>query len=89
MKKLSTSHPLANTWVVYTAYVIAATLVYVLTLFTQIMTYDKEAKTIAGHDYVREVTRWPGHVRVVNIPVEYTQYSHVCNQCTRLSINQG
>lgn len=36
------------------------------------MTYDKEAKTIAGHDYVREVTRWPGHVRVVNIPVEYT-----------------
>lgn len=35
------------------------------------MTYDKTAKSIAGHDYVREVTRWPGHVFVLNIPVEY------------------
>lgn len=35
------------------------------------MTYDKNTKPIAGHDYVREVTRWPGHTRVVNIPVEY------------------
>lgn len=35
------------------------------------MTYDKEARTIAGTTYVREVTRWPGHTRVVNIPVEY------------------
>ena len=36
------------------------------------MTYDKKATSIAGRDYVREVTRWPGHVRVDNIPVEYT-----------------
>lgn len=35
------------------------------------MTYDKKARTIAGTTYVREVTRWPGHKRVVNIPVEY------------------
>ena len=70
MKNLSFSHPFANTW--YICYVAAATLVYVLTLFAQIMTYDKFATTIAKRDYVREVTRWPGHVRVVNIPVEYT-----------------
>lgn len=31
MKKISFSHPLANTW--YICYVAAATLVYVLTLF--------------------------------------------------------
>lgn len=35
------------------------------------MWYDKEARTIAGKQYVREVTRWPGHKKVVNIPVEY------------------
>lgn len=69
MKNLSSSQ-FANTW--YICYVAAATLVYVLTLFAQIMTYDKFATTIAKRDYVREVTRWPGHVRVVNIPVEYT-----------------
>ena len=57
---------------VYTCIILAITLVYVLTLFAQLMTYDKFATTIAKRDYVREVTRWPGHVRVVNIPVEYT-----------------
>ena len=71
MKKINSYHPLANTYIYM--YIAAATLVYVLTLFIQLMTYDKEAKTIAGHDYVREVTRWPGHVRVLNIPVEYAQ----------------
>ena len=71
MKKIQSSH-LTNMWVVYTAYIAAITLVYVLTLFMQFMTYDKFSKQIAGRDYVREVTRWPGHVRVVNIPVEYT-----------------
>lgn len=35
------------------------------------MRYDKEARTIAGKTYVREVTRWPGHTRVVNLPVSY------------------
>lgn len=35
------------------------------------MTYDKKARTIAGTTYVREVTRWPGHTHVVNVPVEY------------------
>ena len=45
------------------------------------MTYDKTAKSIAGHDYVREVTRWPGHVRIINIPVEYAQtlYMYIIN----------
>ena len=71
MKKINQNSPFANTYVYM--YVAAATLVYVLTLFAQIMTYDKEAKTIAGHDYVREITRWPGHVRIINIPVEYAQ----------------
>lgn len=73
MKKIQSNSHLANPW--YITWVSAATLVYVLTLFIQLMTYDKEARTIAGHDYVREVTRWPGHVRVLNIPVEYTQTS--------------
>ncbi len=36
------------------------------------MTYDKQTRHIAGHDYVREVTKWPGHVRVNNIQVEYS-----------------
>ena len=76
MKKINPSHPLANTYIYM--YIAAATLVYVLTLFAQIMTYDKEARRIAGHDYVREVTRWPGHVHVLNIPVEYTQNSKMC-----------
>ena len=71
MKKIQSSR-LATTWAVYTAYIAAITLVYVLTLFMQFMTYDKFSKQIAGRNYVREVTRWPGHVRVVNIPVEYT-----------------
>ena len=71
MKKIQSSH-LTNMWAVYTAYIATITLAYVLTLFTQNMTYDKFSKQIAGRDYVREVTRWPGHVRVVNIPVEYT-----------------
>lgn len=42
---------------------------YCLTLFLQFMTYRKEARTIAGQDYVSEVTRWPGHTYVNNIPV--------------------
>ena len=71
MKKINQNSLFANTYIYM--YVAAATLVYVLTLFIQLMTYDKEARTIAGHDYVREVTRWPGHVRVLNIPVEYAQ----------------
>ena len=37
------------------------------------MTYDKFAINVAGKDYVREVTRWNGHRRVVNIPVIHPQ----------------
>ena len=33
------------------------------------MTYDKHAIEVAGQNYVREVTRWPGHKRVINLPV--------------------
>lgn len=69
MKKINSLSPFANPW--YITWVSAATLVYVLTLFIQDMTYDKESRNIAGHDYVREVTRWPGHVRINNIQVEY------------------
>lgn len=51
------------------------------------MTYDKEARTIAGHDYVREVTRWPGHVRIINIPVEYAQEQYYVHyQSVHISI---
>lgn len=35
------------------------------------MTYDKHIHRVANRDFVREVTRWPGHTQVVNIPVEY------------------
>ena len=35
------------------------------------MTYDKKAIRVANTSYVREVTRWPGHKKVVNISVEY------------------
>ena len=35
------------------------------------MTYDKKAIRVANTSYVREVTRWPGHKKVVNLPVEY------------------
>ena len=84
MKKLSNSHPLANTYI-YMYVAAAMTLVYVLTLFIQAMTYDKEARIIAGHDYVREVTRWPGHVRIINIPVEYAQeHKYTLSKCVYL-----
>ena len=35
------------------------------------MTYDKYAMNIANRKYVREVTKWPGHTRVINLPVDY------------------
>ena len=59
------SHP------VYKAIIAAMTLTYVITLFLQGMTYKKTATNVAGENYVSEVTKWPGHTRVVNIPVEY------------------
>ena len=33
------------------------------------MTYDKHTVTVAGQQYVQEVTRWAGHKHIVNIPV--------------------
>lgn len=33
------------------------------------MTYNKQCIRVAGQDYVREVTKWPGHTHVNNIPV--------------------
>lgn len=35
------------------------------------MTYKKQVTTVAGKDYVSEITRWPGHTHVINIPVYY------------------
>lgn len=35
------------------------------------MTYDKNVHTIAGKQYVREVTRWAGHTRVNWLEVEH------------------
>ena len=35
------------------------------------MTYDKNVHTIASKQYVREVTRWPGHTRVNWLEVEH------------------
>lgn len=37
------------------------------------MTYSKEAVNVAGQNYVKEVTRWPGHKHSVYIPVQYPQ----------------
>ena len=37
------------------------------------MTYDKFANIVAGTEYVREVTRWPGHTKAVNLRVVYPQ----------------
>ena len=45
------------------------TTVWVVCLFLQNMTYDKYAIRVANTDYVREVTRWPGHTYVNNVPV--------------------
>lgn len=33
------------------------------------MTYDKYMYTVAGKDYVREITRWTGHTHVVNLRI--------------------
>ena len=35
------------------------------------MTYRKQLTNVAGRDYVSEETRWPGHVRISNIPMYY------------------
>ena len=35
------------------------------------MWYNKEAITVAGQQYVKETTKWPGHKRVINLPVNY------------------
>lgn len=61
----------ANPWFIAT--VSALTLTYIVTLIIQIMTYDKNIRRVANRDFVREVTRWPGHVHITNIPVEYEQ----------------
>lgn len=45
------------------------TAVWVVCLFLQNMTYNKQAVRVANTDYVREVTRWPGHTYVNNIPI--------------------
>lgn len=37
------------------------------------MTYDKHTVTVAGQQYVRETTRWPGHKHSVYVPVMYPQ----------------
>jgi len=37
------------------------------------MTYDKHTVTVAGQQYVREVTRWAGHKHIVNIPVTHPE----------------
>lgn len=36
------------------------------------MWYDKSPSHFMGRDYVREVTKWPGHTRVTHIPIEYS-----------------
>jgi len=33
------------------------------------MTYKKQTINVAGTEYVSEVTRWPGHKYINNIPV--------------------
>lgn len=35
------------------------------------MWYNKETVRVANTDYVREVTKWPGHSKSSYYPVEY------------------
>ena len=49
--------------------VLGATLLCLIYSMHQYMTYAKNTIRIAGTEYVREVTRWPGHTHVNNIPV--------------------
>ena len=49
--------------------VLGATLLCLIYSMPQPMTYAKNSINIAGKEYVREVTRWPGHTYVNNIPV--------------------
>ena len=55
---------------VYMAIISAITLVWVITLFLQ-MWYDKKCVRVANTNYVREVTKWPGHSKSSYIPIEY------------------
>ena len=48
--------------------VLGATLLCLIYSY-QPMTYNKKAIRVAGKEYVREVTRWAGHVYGNNIPV--------------------
>lgn len=49
--------------------VLGATLLCLIYSMPQYMTYAKNSINVAGTEYVREVTRWPGHTNVNNIPV--------------------
>ena len=54
---------------------------------SQIMTYKKQVTTVAGKDYVSEITRWPGHTHVINIPVYYGKQwfiYNILNMCNNL-----
>ena len=63
-------------WSIKMAILSAITLIWVATLFLQSMWYDKEAVRVANTDYVREVTKWPGHSKSSYIPVEYEQKNY-------------
>ena len=49
--------------------VLGAVLLCLIYSMPQPMTYAKNSINVAGKEYVREVTRWPGHTHVSNIPV--------------------
>ncbi len=70
MKKVSNSL-FANYFPIATGMLAGFMLCYLCNLIFQAMTYKKTATRVAGKDYVSEVTRWPGHTKVINIPVYY------------------
>ena len=71
MKKFQISQKSQTNIMNATAIIAGLMLGCVICLFLQLMTYDKRTVRVANTDYVHEVTKWPGHTHVINIPVEY------------------
>lgn len=71
MKKVNLSTKSQTNIMNATAIIAGLMLGCVICLFLQAMTYNKRTVRVAGTDYVREVTKWPGHTVIHNYPVEY------------------
>ena len=68
-KQYMKKYTLSPNYSILMAILSGITAVWVICLFIQAMTYQKQAVRVANTDYVREVTRWPGHTQIINIPI--------------------